>query len=60
MTEVAALKKALAEAKDKATKERAAREKHEAQVSEVQDAVKKYGSLERDSKTQEFKLSKAR
>ena len=60
---MAALKKALAEAKDKATKERAAREKHEAQVSEVQqelqDAVKKYESLERDSKTQASELAKA-
>ena len=60
---MAALKKALAEAEDKAAKERAAREKHEARVSEVQqelqDAVKKYESLERDSKTQESELAKA-
>ena len=59
---MAALKKALAEAKDKAAKERAACEKHEAWVGEVQqelqDAVKKYESLERDSKTQESKLLK--
>ena len=34
-TEVAALKKTLAEAKDKAAKERAACEKQEARVSEV-------------------------
>ena len=64
MTEVAALKKALAEAEDKAAKERAAREKQEARVSEVQqelqDAVKKYESLERDSKTQGSELAKAR
>ena len=64
MTEVAALKKALAEAKDKAAKERAAREKHEARVGEVQqelqDAFKKYESLERDSKTQASELAKAR
>ena len=64
MTEVAALKKALAEAKDKAAKERAAREKHEARVGEVQqelqDENKKYESLERDSKTQGSKLVKAR
>ena len=61
---MAALKKALAEAEDKAAKERAVREKHEARVSEVQqelqDAVKKYESLERDSKTQGSKLAKAR
>ena len=61
---MAALKKALAEAEDKAAKERAAREKHEARVSEVQqelqDAVKKYESLERDSKTQASELAKAR
>ena len=36
MTEVEALKKAMSEAEDKAAKEQAAREKHEAQVSEVQ------------------------
>ena len=61
---MAALKKALAEAEDKAAKEHAAREKHEARVSEVQqelqDAVKKYESLERDSKTQDSELAKAR
>ena len=34
-TEVAALKKALAEAEDKAAKEHLVREKHEAQFSEV-------------------------
>ena len=63
-TEVAALKKALAKAEDKATKECAAREKHEARVSEVQqelqDAVKKYESLERNSKTHASELAKAR
>ena len=61
---MAALKKALAEAEDKVAKECAAREKHEARVSEVQqelqDAVKKYESLERDSKTQASELAKAR
>ena len=61
---MAALKKALAEAEDRAAKERAAREKHEARVGEVQqelqDAVKKYESLERDSKTQASELAKAR
>ena len=63
-TEVVALKKALEKAEDKAAKERAAREKHEARVSEVQqelqDAVKKYESLERDSKTQTSELATAR
>ena len=61
---MAALKKALAEAEDKAVKERAAREKHEARVGEVQqelqEAVKKYESLEHDSKTQGSELAKAR
>ena len=61
---MAALKKALAEAEDKAAKERATREKHEARVSEVQQelqgAIKKYESLERDSKTQASELAKAR
>ena len=50
-----ALKKALAEAKKKAIEEQAARERHEARVGEVQhelqDAVKKFESLERDFKT---------
>ena len=59
-----ALKKALAEAEDKAAKEQAVREKHEAQVSEVQqelqDAVKKCESLEHDFKDQESELAKAR
>ena len=63
-TKVEALKKALAEAEDKAANERAVHEKQEARVSEVQqelqDAVKKYESLERDSKTQEAELAKAR
>lgn len=62
-TEVAALKKALTEAEDKATKECTKREKQEAQLNEVQqelrDFVKKYESLERDSKTQESELVKA-
>ena len=62
-TKVAALKKALAGAEDKEAKERAACEKQEARVSEVQqelqDFVQKYESLERDSKTQESELAKA-
>ena len=60
---MAALKKALAKAKDKAAMEHAARDKQEARVSEVQqelqDVVKKYESLERDSKTQASELVKA-
>ena len=61
---MAALKKALTEAEDKAAKEHAEREKHEARVDEVQqelqDFVKKFESLERESKTQESELAKAR
>ena len=60
---MASLKKALAEAEDKAAKERVDREKQEARVNEVQqelqDFVQKYESLERDSKTQESELAKA-
>ena len=63
MTEVAALKKALSEAEDKVAKECTEREKQEARVGEVQqelqDYIKKYESLERDSKTQESELAKA-
>ena len=61
---MAALKKVLAEAEDKAAKERATCEKQEARVSEVQqelqDFIQKYESLERDSKTQGSELAKAR
>ena len=60
---MATLKKVLTEAEDKAAKERAEREKQEARVDEVQqelqDFVKKYESLERDSKTRESELAKA-
>ena len=60
---MAALKKALSEAEDKATKERTEREKQEARVDEVQqelhDFVKKFESLEHDSKTQESEIAKA-
>ena len=60
---MAALKKAPSEAEDKAAKERIEREKQEARVDEVQqelqDFIKKYESLERDSKTQGFELAKA-
>ena len=57
-------KKALAEAKKKAAKEQVAREKDEARVCEVQqelqDAVKKCESLERDIADQETEIAKAR
>ena len=62
-TEVAALKKALSEAEYKAAKEHIEREKQEARVGEVQQElqalVKKYESLERDSKMQGSELAKA-
>ena len=62
--EVETLKKALAEAKKKAAKEQTAHEKHEAWVCEVQqelqDAVKKCESLERDIADQKTELAKAR
>ena len=61
---MAALKKVVEKDDDKVAKERTTCEKHEARVSEVQqelqDAVKKYESLERDSKTQASELAKAR
>ena len=64
MTEVAAIKKALSDAENKAAKERTECEKQEARVDEVrqelQDFIKKFESLERDSKTQELELAKAR
>ena len=63
-TEVETLKKVLAKAQKKAAKEQAAREKHEARVGEVQqelqDAVKKCESLERNIADQESELAKAR
>ena len=63
-TEVETLKKGLAEAQKKAAKEQVAREKHEARVDEVQqelqDAMKKCESLERDIADQESELAKAR
>ena len=62
--EVETLKKALAEAQKKGAKEQAAHEKHEARVDEVQqelqDAVKKCESLERNIADQESELAKAR
>ena len=63
-TEVETLKKALAEAQERAAKEQATREKHKARVGEVQqelqDAVQKCESLERNIADQENKLAKAR
>ena len=60
---VAVLKKALSEAEDKEAKERTEREKQVARVDEVQqelqDFIKKFESLDRDSKTQESELAKA-
>ena len=54
---------ALEKDEDKATKGRTAHKKHEARVGEVQqelqDAVKKCESLERDSKMQASELVKA-
>ena len=63
-TEVETLKKAPAEAQERAAKEQAAHEKHEARVGEVQqelqDAVKKCESLEHNIADQESELAKAR
>ena len=58
------IKKALVTAEERAAKEQAAREKHEARVDEVQqelqDTVKKCESLERNIADQESELAKAR
>ena len=63
-TEVETIKKAQAEAQERAAKEQVAREKHVARVGEVQqefqDAVKKCESLERNIADQESELAKAR
>ena len=63
-TEVEALKKALAEAEGKAVKEQAARKKLKARVNkyqpELQDAVKKCETLERDASVRETELAKVR
>ena len=52
------------EAEERAAKEQATRKKHEARIREVQqelqDAVKKCESLERDVLAQETELAKAR
>ena len=62
-TEVAALKKALSEAEDKAATEHIEHEKQDARVGEVhqelQELGKKFESLERDFKTKESDLAKA-
>ena len=62
-TEVATLKQALSEAKDKAAKERIERERHEARVGEVQQELQalmsKHEALERDSKTRESEFTAA-
>ena len=62
-TEVAILKQALSEAENRAAAERTEREKQEARVEEVQKElqalVKKYESLELDSKTQASELAAA-
>ena len=61
--EVASLKKALSEAKDKAALERKEREKQDARVGEVQQELqelgKKFESLEHDLKMKETVLAKA-
>ena len=63
MTEVAALKKALSEAKDKAALERKEREKQDARVGEVQKELqeigKKFESVEYELKVKEAELAKA-
>ena len=63
-TKVEVLKKALAEAEEKAAKEQAARKKLKARLNEVQqelqDAVKKCETLECDVLARETELAKAR
>ena len=62
-SEVETLKNALAEAKKEAGEERAARQKHESRVEEVQqelrDAINKCESLERKIMNQDDELAKA-
>ena len=64
MTEIEALKKAVAEAEKKAAAEQALREKHEARVieaeQELQEAVKKCETLEQSLTEKESELTKAR
>ena len=63
MTEVEALKKAVAEAERKAAAERALREKHEARVieaeQELQEVVKRCEALEQSLTEKESELTKA-
>ena len=63
MTKVEALKKAVAEAKEKAAAEQALREKHEAKVVEakrgLQEAMKKCETLEQSLMEKEFELTRA-
>ena len=60
-TEVEALKTALAEAEERAVKEQAARKKLKARLNEVQqelqDAVRKYETLEGDVSARETELT---
>ena len=64
VTEVEALKKAVAEAEEKAAAEQALREKHEARVikaeQELQEAVRKCETLEQSLTEKESELAKAR
>ena len=63
MTEVEALKKAVAEAEKKAATEQALREKYEARFikaeQELQEAVKKCETLEQSLTEKESELTKA-
>ena len=63
MTEVEALRKAIAEAEEKAAAEQALREKHEARVveaeQELQEAVKKCKTLEQSLTEKESEVTKA-
>lgn len=64
MTEVEALKKAVAEAEKKAAAEQALRGKHEARVieavRELQEAIKKCEALEQSLSGKESELTQAR
>ena len=63
MAKVEALKKAVAEAEEKAAAAQALREKHEARVikaeQELQEAVRKCETLEQSLTEKEFKLTRA-
>ena len=64
MTEVEALKRAIAEAEKKAATKRTLREKHEARVikaeQELQEAVRKCETLQQSLTEKESELTKAR